>query len=81
MVTNEERPIAWLTDRPSGISPEQWAIHTGSIPQRFLLGAHELDHPDLAYAISKGGDPIDGPVILTDEPTGDAMHWTPQEDD
>lgn len=41
---------------------------------------HEVDYPDLVYAIGKGGEPIDGPTQLTDQPTGGAMHWTPQED-
>lgn len=39
----------------------------------------ELDWPDLAYAIAKGGEPLDGPVMPGDEPGGDAMHWTPEE--
>lgn len=30
---------------------------------------HWLDHD--------GGPDLDGPVLLTDEPSGDAMHWTP----
>jgi len=42
--------------------------------------AHALGHADLAHAVDKGGDALDGPSLLTDEPTGDAMRWTPQED-
>ena len=37
---------------------------------------HAARYPDLAYAIAKGGDDLDGPMLLTDEPTGDAMRWT-----
>lgn len=37
--------------------------------------AHVLAHGDLAHAVDKGGDVIDGPVALTDEPSGDAMRW------
>ena len=40
-------------------------------------GYPDIDH----WETHDGGDPIDGPTILTDEPTGDAMHWTPQEDE
>ena len=39
-------------------------------------GYPDIDH----WEAHDGGDPIDGPILLTDEPTGDAMHWTPQED-
>ena len=35
--------------------------------------AAALEWPDLAHACDKGGDVIDGPVVLSDEPTGDAM--------
>ena len=45
------------------------------------MTGHEWDCPDLVYAIAKGGEDIDGPIQLTDEPTGDAMRWTPQEDE
>jgi hypothetical protein len=38
---------------------------------------HLAEHPDLAHAWDKGGDDLDGPVALTDEPGGDAMRWTP----
>lgn len=40
-------------------------------------GGHEHLWPDLVYAIAKGGEPLDGPVRIGDEPGGDAMHWTP----
>ena len=40
-------------------------------------GYPDIDH----WETHDGGDPIDGPILLIDEPTGDAMHWTPQEDD
>ena len=36
---------------------------------------------DLAYAVAKGGDPITGPIVPGLEPGGDAMHWTPNEED
>ena len=41
---------------------------------------HLARYVDLAYAVQKGG-PVsgEGPTPLTDEPTGDAMRWTPQE--
>ena len=38
--------------------------------------ARVLEWPDLAHACDKGGEQIDGPVTLTDEPSGDAMRWT-----
>lgn len=38
--------------------------------------AHVLAQPDLAHAVDKGGDALDGPVALSDEPSGDAMRWT-----
>ena len=38
--------------------------------------AHALTHADLAHAVDKGGDTLDGPIVLSDEPTGDAMRWT-----
>jgi len=39
-------------------------------------------YPDLDWwETHDGGEPIDGPTLLTDEPTGDAMHWTPREDE
>ena len=41
-----------------------------------MTGYVDIDH----WETHDGGDPIDGPILLTDEPTGDAMHWTPQED-
>jgi hypothetical protein len=37
---------------------------------------HLAEYPDLAHAWDKGGDDLDGPVALTDEPSGDAMRWT-----
>lgn len=37
-------------------------------------------YPDLVHAVSKGGPDLDGPVLLSDEPTGDAMRWTPEEE-
>jgi hypothetical protein len=37
---------------------------------------HLAEYPDLAHAWDKGGDDLDGPVALTDEPSGDAMVWT-----
>jgi hypothetical protein len=42
---------------------------------------HIRRYEDLAYAVAKGGDPIDGPTLLTDEPTGDAMRWDPTSDE
>ena len=41
--------------------------------------AHTLAHEDLAHAVDKGGDTLDGPITLTDEPTGDAMRWTKED--
>ena len=38
--------------------------------------AAALEWPDLAHACDKGGDTLDGPITLTDEPTGDATRWT-----
>jgi hypothetical protein len=38
---------------------------------------HLAEYPDLAHAWDNGGDDLDGPVALTDEPGGDAMRWTP----
>ena len=45
------------------------------------MTGHEWEFVDLVYAIAKGGEDIDGPILLTDEPTGDAMRWTPTQED
>jgi len=41
--------------------------------------AYTLTHEDLAHAVDKGGDTLDGPVTLTNEPTGDATRWTKED--
>jgi len=43
-----------------------------------MTDTHPTGYVDLDWWLTHdGGDPIDdGPVTLTDEPTGDAMRWT-----
>lgn len=39
-------------------------------------------YPDLDWWLTHdGGEPIDGPTPPGDEPSGDAMHWTPPQED
>ena len=73
-----------LIERAAHLARLGWAVekHAARGEVEFRLDAlrdtaHALEWPDLAHACDKGGDELDGPVLLTDEPGGDAMRWGP----
>ena len=77
-----------LIERAAHLARLGWAVekHAARGEVEFRLTdlrdtAHALEWPDLAHACDKGGDELDGPVLLTDEPGGDAMRMTFNRDD
>jgi hypothetical protein len=84
MVTNDERANRYGTPIAIGMAN---GIDEPTITRAVMRVADaelaelraELEYPDLAYAVQKGGPNLDGPTVLTDEPTGDAMRWTKED--